>query len=715
MKGGRRPVVTVCVLALLPILSACAVRTRATQLYPDFVQYGGRKVQSVRFLNIAPFKADSLLTIVETQPTRCSLLGLPLCVPFTKVGQRVSRFSLQRMYEDVVRLETFYRFAGYFGTSVTPKVDEKGDNVNVTFDVKRGDPVHMDSLTVTGVDSIMNADSLARALPLDTGGVFHVGRFNASADTVLRALQARGHAYARVLRNFSVDTLTDRAVASLTAVPGPRVVIDSIAVNGAENLGRTGALRQLTFRKGELLQASKLVESQRNLYSLDLIQLASVTIAPDSLDSTPGDSTRATVLVTIAETKVNQIDAAVGYGTVECVRTESQYINRSIGGGARRLAVNGSVSKIGLGGATSVGFGESLCRAFRQDSFKHTLDYRLSADFTQPYFLSPLNHLTLHGFIERQSEPSVFQRQAQGGQILLSRRLAARTQLTGGFNFEQGRTIASPALFCAAFQVCVPENIEALSKARFRNSIGLNLSRDHTDFPLDPTTGTIIRTGVSWAPPWLLSDITFLRWNLETSAYREVQEGWVAAASLRLGGFFKTATLAPTSDFLPPEERFYAGGANTVRGFTRNQLGHVVYVVDSARVDSTGAKVPVGTPRPVPTGGTSLAIGNLEMRFPSPYMPRRLRLAVFVDGGSVGTENFWKLEEWRITPGVGLRIQTPVGPARVDAAYSPYRSPDGPLYASEGGSLVRIAEHFRPSQGTFFSRLRIHIAVGQAF
>jgi outer membrane protein assembly factor BamA len=673
-------------------------------------------VQTVRFINPAPFKADSLITVVKTQPTRCNLLGLPLCVPFTRVGQKVSRFNLQQMNEDVARLQTFYRVSGYFGTTVVPKVTEKGDNVEVAFTIEAGDPVQLDSFTVAGTEGIMNPDSLVRALPLDTGRIFHLGLFNASADTVLRALQTRGHAYAQVLRNYSVDTLSNRAVASLTAVPGPRVVVDSIIVNGARNLGRSAALRQLTFRKGSMLQASKLLESQRNLYSLDLIQLASVTMAPESLDVTPKDSSRATVLVTIAETKVNQVDAAVGFGTVECMRTEAQYINRSFMGGARRLALTGSVSKIGLGGATGIGVGQSLCRAFAQDSFENTLDYRLSADFTQPYFLSPLNHLTLHAYKERVSEPSVFQREAEGGQVLLTRRLTTRTLLNAGLNIEHGRTIANAVVFCAAFQVCVSEEVDSLSRFRFINTASANLVRDRTDFPLDPTTGNVFRSGVTWAADWLASDVTFLRWNVDGAAYRELQPGWVLAASLRLGGFFQTATLTPGRNFLPPEQRFYAGGANTVRGYARNQLGSVVYVTDEVETDSlTGERVPVGTPQPNPIGGTSLVIGNLELRFPSPYMPRRFRLAVFVDGGTIGTGNFWDLDNFRFTPGAGLRIQTPVGPARLDAAYLPYGPQIGPLFVTEDGALVRVTDDFRPEQGNFFSRFRLHVAIGQAF
>jgi outer membrane protein assembly factor BamA len=701
-------------------LSACAARSRSSQLYPELQKFTGREVGNVNFLGAAPFKSDTLLTVVETQPTHCSLLGVPICVPFTSVGRHVHRFSLPQVHEDVVRLQTFFRYSGYFGTRVAPSVAEDGDQVEVTFTIQRGDSIMLDSLIVLGTDTVFDADSVAATLPLRVGDIFHLGRFDGSAKKLLEVLQERGHVYAQVLRNFSVDTIRDRATAALEVIPGPRVTVDSIAIFGADNLGRTATLRQLAFGKGDVLRASTLIESQRNLYSLDLVQLASVGLAPDSLDATPTDSSRATVIVRIAEARVNQVDAVLGYGTVECLRTETQYLNRSFTGGARRLATNASLSKIGLGGATQTGIGESLCRAFASDTFGNTLDYRLSADFTQPFFISPRNHISLHGFVERVSEASAFQRQAQGGRILVTRRLAPRALLTGGFDIEHGSTVASNALFCTAFEVCEPETIERLTRPRWRNSVGINLSRDRTDYALDPTDGTTMRAGLAWAPPWLLSDVTFLRGSIEGAVYREIRPGWVLASSVRLGNFFRTATLSPTGDFLPPEERFFSGGANTVRGFTRNQLGNGVYVSRQVIIhDSTGLLIPIEDKdvRFVPVGGTAMGVANLELRFPSPLFRQRVRLVGFIDAGAIGGGNIWDLDgdEWRITPGAGIRIGTPVGPVRIDGAFNAYNKPEGPLFQSNGVTLVRLRDDFRPAPPTFFDRFRIHVAVGQAF
>jgi outer membrane protein insertion porin family len=343
----------------------------------------------------------------------------------------------------------------------------------------------------------------------------------------------------------------------------------------------------------------------------------------------------------------------------------------------------------------------------------------------QPYFLSPRNNLTLNAFAERQSQRLIFVRTAQGGRFAFGRRLAPRTTLSAGFDVEHGQTLANGPIYCAAFLVCLPEDIERLSTPRFRNTVSASVLRDRTDVPLDPTRGTTSRATVAWAPPWLFSDVTFIRASLEGAYYRELQPGWVGAIALELGSFFQSAT-TDERDFLPPEERFYAGGATTVRGYGRNELGPGVWVADPVVVDSDTLRDESGVPVPdttanralfVPTGGTALVVGNIEVRFPSPFLRDVLRLAAFVDAGSVGTGNVWDQKELhlRVTPGLGFRMQTPVGPVRLDIAYNPHRPTAGALFVADGSTLYRVAEQYRNERTSFFSRLRVHLGVGQAF
>jgi outer membrane protein assembly factor BamA len=730
---------------LLPVLliglGACAGRSRIAELYPDVAEHAGAEIKSVRFVGGDPFATDTLAVMIETKATRCNFLGFPICIPIGGIGRETHTLDPNAVVRDAGRLTVFYRREGYFGTRVTPRVEpeaEGDEDVAVTFVIRRGDPIVLDTLALEGVSTVLDSAALLRSLPLQPGELFDLDDFTLATEQVLRELQNRGHAYAAVFRNYDADTLTDRATATITAIPGPVVTVDSIIVTGADELGRRTAIRQLGFRKGDVLQLPRLADAQRNLYNLELVQIASVGMAPDSLQKAPDDSTTATVLVAIAEADEHQAEALVGFGSVECFRLDGNWRDRSFGGGGRRLSIDGSLSKIGVGGRTKTGLGGNLCSGVPADpvaidTIASTLDYRLSAELTQPYFLGPRNQLIGNVYAERLSQPD-FSRQAIGARLAVTHRLAPRTTLTGSLDVEKGETIAEPVLFCSAFLICTPDDVARVTGKRFRNTLGLNYAQDRTDLPLDATRGHVLRTGVAWAAPFLSSDVTFVRWTGEGSLYRIIRPSWVFATSVRLGNFFQTASLNPgraQDDFLPPEERFYAGGANSVRGFERNRLGPGVYFAPYSITDSTGTIVPAkriiedgdttfeacdDCADFIPTGGTSVAILNAEVRFPSPFFRRQLRLAAFVDAGSVSTGNLWDTSGWRITPGVGLRITTPVGPARVDMAYNPYDPVRGTLYViNEERQIVQARDDFTVPPGGFWSRLKFHVAIGQAF
>ncbi|MGH7474691.1 MAG: BamA/OMP85 family outer membrane protein [Longimicrobiales bacterium] len=711
------------VSGLVVVLGGCTrLPTPATGPLAEYGEYEGREIADVEFINTDPFAADTLEQLIETEATHCSLFGLPFCVPFTDWGREERFLDLGTLASDAVRLAVFYRQSGYFGTRVRPGVQARGDLVAVSFAVLSGDPILLDSLTVVGTEGILDPDSLVATLPLQPGAIFHIGEFFASADTVLSALRERGYAYAELLRNYGVDTLRDRASAELVALPGPRVIVDSIMVVGANSLGRKATLRQLEFREGDVLRANRLVSSQRNLYLVDLVQFATVEVAPDSLQAQPGDSTRATVLVTVSEGPVHVVEASAGFGKIECFRVESDWVSRSLRGGGRRLAIHGEMSKIGLGEPTHLGSVESFCNAFEGDEFGRDLDHRLAADYTQPGFLSPRNELVATIFDERLSEPGLFQREATGGRLGVVRRLRTEDVISGGVNVERGRTGAKPAFFCLALAVCQPSDILQLSGDRWRNSLNATIVRDRTDSQLNPTRGYQVRMDAGWAAPWLRSDVQFVRWTGDMARYTRVRRNWIGAGYLRLGSFFGTATVVSDPgdpDFLPPEERFFAGGPTSVRGYDRNQLGPGVWIVPQAPDSAAPVPDPEAEPVFVPVGGTSVLVGSVELRFPSPWLRRYLSMATFIDAGAVGTGELWDigLGELRVTPGFGIRIATPVGPARLDMAYNPHRLTAGPLLVTnqETGSLFRVRDSFRPEGVSFFERLKLHVAVGHAF
>ena len=109
-----------------------------------------------------------------------------------------------------------------------------------------------------------------------------------------------------------------------------------------------------------------------------------------------------------------------------------------------------------------------------------------------------------------------------------------------------------------------------------------------------------------------------------------------------------------------------------------------MYVVAQGEIDTAALQMRGIDPNRVTvaaTGGNTLAVGNVEVRVPSPVFSSRLRLAAFVDAGGVwqrGAENSTPVI--RVTPGVGIRLGTPLGPARLDVAYNPYKLQAGTLF-----------------------------------
>jgi len=176
-------------------------------------------------------------------------------------------------------------------------------------------------------------------------------------------------------------------------------------------------------------------------------------------------------------------------------------------------------------------------------------------------------------------------------------------------------------------------------------SVAGALTWDRRDAPLDPRSGSLHLVSFETASDALGGNVNFLKARLETSWAFSWLPPTVVALAARLG----LATPYGGSQDLPIEDRFYAGGADTVRGYRSERVGPL---------DANGN----------PTGGNGLVVLNAEWRFP---IWRVLGGAVFVDAGAVTPEvRQLALNAFRVGVGGGLRLNTPVGPLRVDFGYA---------------------------------------------
>lgn len=691
---------------------------------PLAAQAPERTVTGVDFQGNSALDDYTLRTSIYT-----SASGLAYRVPVLKhLGLGTRRlFDELEFRRDVLRLSLFYRLRGYYDARVDTVVQRTDHAVSLTFRVDEGLPVKVDTIVVRGTEGVLDASTILRRLSFRTGESFDRLAFEGASDTIGLQLRNRGYPFVQVYRGYGVDRATRLAAVQFDVVPGPRARVGEIRIEGARDVSVRTIRGLLATREGAWFSQQELYDSQRSLYQSDLFGFASVGIAPDS--TVGGVDSLVRILVQVNEGPRDRFRLGAGYGTIDCLRTQGTWSAAGFLGGTRRLDVAARISKIGVGGPTDFGLRNTLCTALRNDPFSERVNYLGSVALTQPSLLARRNALTVSVFAERRSEYKAFERQGVGGSVAMTFGVGRDIPLTVAYRLSYGRTQADPATFCTFFDRCDSSTVALLSERRREATIVVSASRNRASPQFDPTRGGIYSVEFTHASPFIGSDslVVFNKIVGEATWYSRVPglRRWVLALRVR-GGLIRPG-LAFVADsairFVPPEERFYAGGPSTVRGFGRNELGPVVYVADDTS-SSGGDIIPVGL-RTSPAGSYAVALANAELRFPSPIWPSRFRLAAFVDVGRLWDQGERGLVSagFRVTPGAGLRVITPLGPLRVDVAYNDYPRQHGPLYVpvapTDGatGYLNRVFEDYAgpPRRDSFFGKLQFHFSVGQAF
>ncbi|HYF39440.1 MAG TPA: BamA/TamA family outer membrane protein [Gemmatimonadales bacterium] len=639
---------------------------------------------------------------------------------FRSLGLGAKRFFDEEEFRrDVVRLGVLYKRSGYPDAVIDTVVQRTPQDVYVTFAITEGEPIQVTSLTIAGLDSL--PEWLRRVvrldLPLQVGDPFNRFSMQASADSVTRRLRDRGYPSATVFTAFESNQTAKTASVTLEADPNDRAVIGRIDVIGVERVDTSVVRNLLVSRPGRRYSQEELFESQRNLYDSDLFRFATVNI--DSSAYQPGDSI-VPLVVQVNESKPRRIRGGLGYATYDCFRGSLGWTSRDFAGAGRILELTSRISKVGVGDPVDWGLDENICATSREDTIGSAkANFYLGASVRRPAFLSPNNAITVSVFAERRSEYLVYLRQETGASVALTRTTPRRRNpLSLTYTVTYGRTEATAVSFCSVFGACTPDVVTPLRQNLVLATITALGTFPRVNSPIDPTRGRIGSVELTHSSKYIGSSSLqqFTRVVGGMSWYRPLSRDIVLSWRVR-GGLIFSPTLdvgSVSGAFIPPDQRFYAGGPNDVRGFERNELGPVIYVVPDSGVtpDSVSSELV----RVAATGGNTLALANVELRVPSPVFSSRLRFAAFVDAGGVWQRDGPKSSRViRVTPGVGIRIATPLGPARLDVAYNPNSLQPGALFQADTlGNLTPVE-----GEGSYVlprdRKYAIHIAVGQPF
>lgn len=695
----------------------------ATTVLP--AQEQERVVRGLTFVGNSALDDYTLESAIAT--TKSSAWARYWFVKWLGLGEK-RYFNEVEFRRDVVRLILLYRQSGYMNAVVDTLVRRTPRDVYVTFRIHEGDPVQVEKLEVTGLDGIFDVPKLKRDLPLQVGDPFNRFLMQASADTIVARLRNNGYPYAEVLRNFDSEAGLLKASVELDADPGPHMRIGEVFFRGLRDVDTSTVRRVSSVRAGQSYSQDALYQTQRDLYGMGVFNSVNVVLVDSVMpQQTVARDSTVRVMVQVQEGARHQVRTGLGYATIECFRVQTGWTAHDFMGGARTLDLTGRVSKLGAGTPRQSTGLNQFCNPFSGTWTFDTLNYALGATLRQPAFLSRSNIATIGFLAERRSEFGIYTRQAIGGSGDLTVNARGGVPVTFGYSYSYGKTSASDAVFCVLFRLCDSTSRSFLRDPRSFAAVTVTVARDRVNNVLDPSEGSLITTTLLHASRLVGSGslYEFNRGEIEIAKYYPIGRRTVFAWRARGGTILpKKITLQGQGvRYVPPDQRFYGGGPNSVRGYGRNELGPRAYVIRDTLVTPdttpTGEKVwrNVFT---APTGGNTAVILNAELRFPSPIFAQRMRLGLFVDAGQVWErgQELVTIRDVRVTPGAGVRFTTPLGPVRIDAAYNGYQTERGPLLLIDStGNVQQIRASYPPNRAskTFWQKVVIQVAVGQAF
>jgi outer membrane protein insertion porin family/translocation and assembly module TamA len=745
------------IITAATVLAACWILPTTVSGQDLRCRAGEVEVRGLDFNGNRTFTDAELANAIVTTPSAWARRYLDL--PFS--ARRC--LDQQEFANDRLRLILFYRRRGFPAVTVdTGRVAAGRGGVRVEFTIREGSATTLRSLVIQGLDSLPDSRSVTAGIPIAPGRRFDRTLIDAAIDLMTRRLRNSGYPAVSARNSFGTADSGLVAFDTLTITPGTLTRFGDvhIAVTPAphkkQHISDRTVKRIIGIDSGAVFREQALVDAQRALYQTDAY--THVAIALDSAGGirTARDSI-APVNIALAENTMHAARLGGGYGTLDCFRATGELDDYNFLNGARHLTIQGRVSKIGIG--RPLGGAPDLCPQAKADPYSGQLNYYLGATLRQPVFFGLRTVPTLTAYTSRVSQYKVYVRTTSiGGVASIQYQRWARTPVTFGYTMDFGRTESQPALFCAVFNLCTAEERERVQKNQRLAVLNAVVVHDATNDPIAPTAGSLTRFEIRHASPLVLSD-TGLQFNTllgEASRYVSLGGGNVLAMRVRGGAVFGRSFHSNTG-FIPPQERMYAGGPSSVRGFAQNELGAATYIAasyDTVTVIDTGGQTSTyfryrGTGKPrrvVPVGGNNLVVANLELRLRSPVLPDVLQFGVFVDAGDVwnrGGSSTFGGYSIKITPGVQIAALTPIGPVRVVVGYNPYQQPAGPLYyesTSDAGALPCVApgntlrvtpdpsdptrlvqaagvcSGYKPPRTTSFgSRLTFGLAIGQAF
>jgi outer membrane protein insertion porin family len=668
----------------------------------------------------------------ELQSQKASAAGF---IPFLGgYGRGVT--SNGKLQQDVRTIEAHMRDFGYRHAKVTvlQGISPNEDNLIITFNVEEGPLTRVADIQFRG-ETAFTEDQLRKQIQTVKDAPYSPSQTRADTDHLLNLYARQGYIEADL--QASIDDLPKksedeqvRLVFTITK-EGAKAIVNDIIVNGVtgnaatQRTKRDAIVRAVPLSQGDILRADRITEAERVLYVTDAFRQVLITQQPAG--DGPNGTKKYDVIIDVEEKRPRVIEYGGGYSTDTGALGLLELTNVNFMSRLRQAAMRLRVSQR----QQLVRF-EFLDPRFARYGRKQfaplavSLQYLRDSSITR-FFRSTIDRGT-NGIVQRVDEHGnpIDQFGNPTGEPTIDRfTFAVETQRV------LSQKSHSIIFFRYAYEDVRLRNLESLLiQPILQPDEIVRLSRFGTSFvydtrqrcerrlpgsvveeevitrtgevcrynQVDASRGQYLSLDYSVALKALGGNTSFSRFLANYHNYYKVDRlrKTVLAGNLTVGlaklyGVRDRNGNGHIDDFdflLPISERFFSGGATTLRGFAYEEAGPRQVIVPEGEFRDSHGKLVGLNPFTVPIGGNAEVVLNLEARIP---VTRNLQAVPFYDGGNVyrsaadifhpkpivPTGNF--LEDlnaqnlrvhWSNTIGLGFRVKTPFGGAlAVDYGY----------------------------------------------
>jgi len=522
-------------------------------------------------------------------------------LPFSKVQRKVFE-------DDAERILNLYADHGYIQARIEAHEvlpDLARGTVTLRTRIVEGVQFRVGTVAIQGTE-VLKEEEVRALVRLKPGEVFNRSLVRESVRAITDRYSAIGRARAEVTPAVDVQPETQRVNLTLSVREGGEVYVERINITGNTKSSEKVLRRELRVAEGELFTYQKLVRSRQRLFNLGFFDEVNVNVVPGS---TPD---RVVVNIDVKERATGLFSIGAGYSSLDNLFATIDITQRNLFGRGQEVFLRfriGSRSQLALLG------------------------------FTEPYLFDiPLRA----GFdvYDRAREFNDFNEDRLGGDLRASYPLGEFTTVSGVYRLESVKIsdVAADA----------SEDLKREEGRRLNSVVEFTLARDTRDNVFEPTRGS--RNSIGLDVAGLGGDTHFLRVVGESAWYYPLPVfNWV------LGVRGMAGVIEPLADDeVPIFERFFLGGANTLRGQRTRSVGPR---------DARGAVI----------GGDKELLFSTELLIP--VFPR-FRIAFFFDAGNAyGFGKAFDPTDLRLGAGAGLRVFSPIGPLRLDYGVNLDRKP----------------------------------------